>query len=124
MPHVCYLLLLPVTLSLQVLVRLSPTVIVLTKERKTVLEAGVTSALSPPGVVMSYPMPLEHCIAFVPAGYQEVPEKDKSGLVNKVFANVASSYDLMNDLMSGGMHRLWKDRSIFNFQGAASPYFG
>jgi len=39
-----------------------------------------------------------------------VPEKDKSGLVNNVFANVASSYDLMNDLMSGGLHRLWKDR--------------
>ena len=46
------------------------------------------------------------------AGFREVPEKEKSGLVNSVFANVASSYDLMNDLMSGGVHRLWKDRSV------------
>ena len=39
-------------------------------------------------------------------------ETEKPGLVNSVFANVASSYDLMNDLMSGGLHRLWKDRSV------------
>jgi ubiquinone/menaquinone biosynthesis C-methylase UbiE len=32
--------------------------------------------------------------------------------VGKVFANVADKYDLMNDLMSGGVHRLWKSRFI------------
>ena len=42
-------------------------------------------------------------------GYAEVPEDQKAGLVHGVFSRVASRYDLMNDLMSGGLHRLWKD---------------
>ena len=42
-------------------------------------------------------------------GYREVPEGERQGLVNRVFAEVAERYDLMNDLMSGGLHRLWKD---------------
>ena len=42
-------------------------------------------------------------------GYAEVPEGEKAGLVHGVFSRVASRYDLMNDLMSGGVHRLWKD---------------
>jgi demethylmenaquinone methyltransferase / 2-methoxy-6-polyprenyl-1,4-benzoquinol methylase len=42
-------------------------------------------------------------------GFQDVPEADKAGLVHGVFSRVASKYDVMNDLMSGGMHRLWKD---------------
>ena len=42
-------------------------------------------------------------------GFREVPEKDKAGMVHGVFSSVASRYDLMNDLMSGGIHRLWKD---------------
>ncbi|MGE4530762.1 MAG: bifunctional demethylmenaquinone methyltransferase/2-methoxy-6-polyprenyl-1,4-benzoquinol methylase UbiE [Acidithiobacillus sp.] len=41
-------------------------------------------------------------------GYQEVPEADKEHLVKGVFSSVASKYDLMNDLMSLGVHRLWK----------------
>jgi demethylmenaquinone methyltransferase/2-methoxy-6-polyprenyl-1,4-benzoquinol methylase len=41
-------------------------------------------------------------------GYARVPLTDKQALVNSVFGNVAGRYDLMNDLMSGGMHRLWK----------------
>ena len=41
-------------------------------------------------------------------GYQEVPEDAKAGLVRSVFDRVASRYDLMNDLMSVGVHRLWK----------------
>lgn len=47
------------------------------------------------------------------AGFKEVPEEEKSRLVGNVFSNVASNYDLMNDLMSGGLHRLWKDRCNF-----------
>jgi demethylmenaquinone methyltransferase/2-methoxy-6-polyprenyl-1,4-benzoquinol methylase len=42
-------------------------------------------------------------------GFQTVAERDKQGLVHGVFSRVASRYDLMNDLMSGGVHRLWKD---------------
>jgi demethylmenaquinone methyltransferase/2-methoxy-6-polyprenyl-1,4-benzoquinol methylase len=41
-------------------------------------------------------------------GYREVPVQDKSRLVREVFESVASSYDLMNDLMSLGVHRAWK----------------
>ena len=42
-------------------------------------------------------------------GFQTVPESEKAGMVHGVFTRVASKYDIMNDLMSGGMHRLWKD---------------
>ena len=41
-------------------------------------------------------------------GYQTVPLSDKAGRVKGVFDSVASRYDIMNDLMSGGLHRLWK----------------
>jgi demethylmenaquinone methyltransferase/2-methoxy-6-polyprenyl-1,4-benzoquinol methylase len=42
-------------------------------------------------------------------GFQDVPLGDKQTLINQVFRSVASRYDLMNDLMSGGLHRVWKD---------------
>jgi demethylmenaquinone methyltransferase / 2-methoxy-6-polyprenyl-1,4-benzoquinol methylase len=42
-------------------------------------------------------------------GFRDVPLGDKQMLVNEVFHSVASRYDLMNDLMSGGLHRLWKN---------------
>src|SRR6202000_2511292 len=42
-------------------------------------------------------------------GYRDVPLDDKQALVNSVFHSVASRYDLMNDLMSAGLHRVWKD---------------
>jgi demethylmenaquinone methyltransferase/2-methoxy-6-polyprenyl-1,4-benzoquinol methylase len=41
-------------------------------------------------------------------GFREVPETEKAGLVGEVFSSVASRYDIMNDLMSLGVHRLWK----------------
>jgi len=41
-------------------------------------------------------------------GYREVPEREKAKLVGEVFTSVARNYDLMNDLMSFGAHRLWK----------------
>jgi demethylmenaquinone methyltransferase/2-methoxy-6-polyprenyl-1,4-benzoquinol methylase len=45
-------------------------------------------------------------------GYEEVAPREKTRRVGEVFASVASRYDLMNDAMSGGMHRLWKDRFV------------
>ncbi|MDJ0825622.1 MAG: bifunctional demethylmenaquinone methyltransferase/2-methoxy-6-polyprenyl-1,4-benzoquinol methylase UbiE [Rhodobacter sp.] len=42
-------------------------------------------------------------------GNETIPETDKAGRVHGVFTSVASRYDLMNDVMSGGVHRLWKD---------------
>ncbi|WP_371038873.1 MULTISPECIES: bifunctional demethylmenaquinone methyltransferase/2-methoxy-6-polyprenyl-1,4-benzoquinol methylase UbiE [unclassified Rhodosalinus] len=42
-------------------------------------------------------------------GYETVPETEKAGRVKGVFTSVASRYDVMNDLMSAGVHRLWKD---------------
>jgi demethylmenaquinone methyltransferase/2-methoxy-6-polyprenyl-1,4-benzoquinol methylase len=45
-------------------------------------------------------------------GDREVPEAEKSPLVRGVFSSVAGRYDLMNDLMSGGVHRLWKAEMI------------
>ena len=41
-------------------------------------------------------------------GFTEVDAKDKSAHVGEVFTSVAGSYDVMNDAMSMGMHRLWK----------------
>ena len=41
-------------------------------------------------------------------GFRTVQRSDKAKLVRGVFNSVASRYDLMNDLMSGGIHRLWK----------------
>jgi demethylmenaquinone methyltransferase/2-methoxy-6-polyprenyl-1,4-benzoquinol methylase len=45
-------------------------------------------------------------------GYREVDEEDKASLVAGVFHSVAARYDLMNDLMSGGIHRIWKRFAI------------
>jgi demethylmenaquinone methyltransferase/2-methoxy-6-polyprenyl-1,4-benzoquinol methylase len=42
-------------------------------------------------------------------GYRRIPAAEKAGAVRGVFESVADRYDLMNDLMSGGIHRLWKD---------------
>jgi demethylmenaquinone methyltransferase/2-methoxy-6-polyprenyl-1,4-benzoquinol methylase len=45
-------------------------------------------------------------------GYREVDETEKPGLVAGVFHSVASRYDLMNDLMSAGIHRIWKRLTV------------
>jgi demethylmenaquinone methyltransferase/2-methoxy-6-polyprenyl-1,4-benzoquinol methylase len=45
-------------------------------------------------------------------GFQTVNEEDKQGLVRGVFDAVADKYDIMNDLMSAGLHRLWKQRLV------------
>src|SRR5882762_4469393 len=47
-----------------------------------------------------------------PFGYRDVPAAEKAGLVRQVFESVAPRYDLMNDLMSVGVHRLWKNTLV------------
>ncbi|MEM8981273.1 MAG: bifunctional demethylmenaquinone methyltransferase/2-methoxy-6-polyprenyl-1,4-benzoquinol methylase UbiE [Pseudomonadota bacterium] len=42
-------------------------------------------------------------------GFEDIPEDQKAGRVRGVFGSVASKYDIMNDVMSVGIHRLWKD---------------
>ena len=49
-------------------------------------------------------------------GYREVPVEEKARLVHEVFRSVATNYDLMNDLMSLGVHRLWK-RFVVSLSG-------
>ncbi len=57
-------------------------------------------------------------------GFRDVPENERQNLVNQVFASVAGRYDLMNDLMSGGLHRLWKRDliSLLNAPRGAIPF--
>uniref|UniRef100_A0A453D5R1 2-methoxy-6-polyprenyl-1,4-benzoquinol methylase, mitochondrial n=1 Tax=Aegilops tauschii subsp. strangulata TaxID=200361 RepID=A0A453D5R1_AEGTS len=55
------------------------------------------------------------------SGFKQVREDEKSKLVGNVFSSVASSYDVMNDLMSAGLHRLWKDRLVSGAQ-SITPY--
>ena len=45
-------------------------------------------------------------------GFRRVPLDEKQGLVDDVFHSVARRYDLMNDLMSGGLHRAWKSALV------------
>ncbi len=58
--------------------------------------------------MQSTPDPSEH----TDFGYQQVPLREKQGQVNAVFHRVAQSYDLMNDVMSLGIHRLWKRQTL------------
>jgi demethylmenaquinone methyltransferase/2-methoxy-6-polyprenyl-1,4-benzoquinol methylase len=58
-------------------------------------------------------------------GERRVALEEKQGLVNAVFHGVADRYDLMNDLMSGGVHRVWKDAMVANLappKTGARPY--
>ena len=54
----------------------------------------------------------EESTAKVSFGDEFVAPEEKTRRVGQVFSSVAARYDLMNDLMSGGMHRLWKDRFV------------
>ena len=63
-------------------------------------------ALKPFFVVCSFPS------AKRLAGFKKVDVTEKENLVGKVFSSVAPQYDVMNDVMSGGLHRLWKDTFV------------
>ena len=52
---------------------------------------------------------MEHSQKDAHFGFKSVEADAKQGMVREVFSSVASNYDIMNDLMSGGMHRLWKN---------------
>jgi demethylmenaquinone methyltransferase/2-methoxy-6-polyprenyl-1,4-benzoquinol methylase len=54
-------------------------------------------------------------------GFREVGLDEKQGLVDRVFERVAPRYDLMNDLMSGGLHRLWKDALVSRLAPPRKP---
>jgi demethylmenaquinone methyltransferase/2-methoxy-6-polyprenyl-1,4-benzoquinol methylase len=56
-------------------------------------------------------------------GFAEVRPEHKQAMVNDVFAKTVEHYDQMNDLMSGGLHRLWKDDFVagLNLKGARRP---
>lgn len=55
-------------------------------------------------------------------GDELVSPKEKTRRVGEVFSSVARRYDLMNDLMSGGMHRLWKDRFVARVKPRAGEH--
>lgn len=54
-------------------------------------------------------------------GFRTVPDGEKQTLVNDVFHKVARRYDIMNDVMSGGMHRVWKDAMIVSLNPPRRP---
>jgi demethylmenaquinone methyltransferase/2-methoxy-6-polyprenyl-1,4-benzoquinol methylase len=56
-------------------------------------------------------------------GYRQVPLGEKQGLVDDVFHKVADRYDLMNDLMSLGLHRFWKDLLVAKLRPSKSRAF-
>ncbi len=55
-------------------------------------------------------------------GYEQVAPGEKTARVGQVFTSVARNYDRMNDAMSGGMHRLWKDRFVRRVKPRAGEY--
>ncbi len=61
---------------------------------------------------MVAPMATDHPRDQADFGFRRVAAADKPGLVRGLFDRVAGRYDLMNDLMSGGAHRLWKDTLV------------
>ena len=56
-------------------------------------------------------------------GFRQVAEGEKQHLVNDVFHKVAKRYDIMNDVMSGGLHRLWKDALVTTLNPRKDPSY-
>ena len=63
-------------------------------------------------IVAEYTLAMENTTEKTHFGYQQVDSDKKADKVAEVFHDVASNYDLMNDLMSAGLHRLWKKQTI------------
>lgn len=67
-------------------------------------------------MIQAYPCMRENIINYMNKntyfGYKEVGENEKAKLVRGVFDSVATRYDLMNDFMSGGLHRVWKNEMV------------
>lgn len=59
--------------------------------------------------------------SFTHFGYKTVPSEEKEKLVRGVFSSVASNYDVMNDVMSMGVHRLWKQHLISKLDAGMRP---
>ena len=55
-------------------------------------------------------------------GYEDIAPQEKTARVGEVFTSVAQNYDRMNDAMSGGMHRLWKDRFVKRVKPRGGEY--
>lgn len=56
-------------------------------------------------------------------GFHKVEEGQKQGMVNEVFHKVAKKYDIMNDVMSAGLHRLWKDAMVSSLNPRKDPTY-
>ena len=56
-------------------------------------------------------------------GFRSVAEGEKQGLVNEVFHKVAKRYDIMNDVMSAGMHRVWKNAMVAALNPRKDPSY-
>lgn len=56
-------------------------------------------------------------------GFRQVDEQEKQGLVNEVFHKVAKRYDIMNDVMSAGLHRVWKDSMVAALNPRKDPNY-
>ena len=65
-----------------------------------------------PQTVMSDPSTPSSSLQQTPFGFRQVALGEKQDLVDDVFHGVARRYDLMNDVMSGGLHRVWKDAMV------------
>jgi demethylmenaquinone methyltransferase/2-methoxy-6-polyprenyl-1,4-benzoquinol methylase len=68
----------------------------------------LAASTDPSRLILSQVMSMMNQQSTTHFGYQEVAEEEKARHVAEVFDSVAQRYDLMNDLMSGGLHRLWK----------------
>lgn len=72
-------------------------------------KSTTTATTTDPSTLTSFRPYIENSASTTHFGYREVPIAEKEQHVKHVFENVADSYDVMNDLMSGGLHRAWKD---------------
>ncbi|KAI3406730.2 COQ5 [Candida oxycetoniae] len=80
--------------------------------------AGASTTTPPPTTKIGKPSPENDTTHF---GFKQVNRSEKENLVGGVFSSVASNYDLMNDVMSMGVHRLWKNHFIERLDAGMRP---